>query len=167
MIGDNPNLQQMHHALGAAMFKAGVVMEPDVAYAVVERLCDEFGQPRIYDQIILDPPNTELAAQKLERESVEMKADLAALEGAGLSHFQGKWFEALTYCLQNLRRPDGLRTFVRMPLYSTAQLVSKLFTEDGTARTLTEVLGTFGVIYPELEIPTGPALDLPQPLGLS
>lgn len=52
----NPNLQQMHHALGAAMFKAGFAHDPAEVYRIVEHLCDEYGQPRVFEDIIKDAP---------------------------------------------------------------------------------------------------------------
>lgn len=58
----NPNLAQMHHALGAAMFKAGVLMEPDVAYRVVSHLCDEFGACRVFEDIMRDLPDSFVVA---------------------------------------------------------------------------------------------------------
>ncbi len=53
----NPNLQQAHAALGAAMYKAGIAMEPDVAYRVVAHMFDEHGQQRVFEDIMRDHPD--------------------------------------------------------------------------------------------------------------
>lgn len=53
----NPNLAQHHAALGFAMFKAGVIMEPDVAYRIVAHLYDEYGQQRVAEDIMHDKPD--------------------------------------------------------------------------------------------------------------